>query len=88
MEDLTELQAKLHRVQAEIENGIGRLTKQRAFIANRLGEGEDVTQFLELLATLEDTQLINVQHRDRLRRKRDGALAGRYLREELGASTG
>jgi len=88
MEDLTELQAKLHRVQAEIEKGIVRLTKQRAFVANRLAEGDDVTQLVELLATLEDTQLIHVQQRDRLRRKRDGALAGRRSREELGASTG
>ena len=46
-------------------------------LANRLAAGEDVSQFLELLATLEDTQLIHVQHRDRLRRKRDGAVAGK-----------
>jgi hypothetical protein len=77
MEDLTELQAKLHRAQAEIEKDVGHLTKQRALIADRLAEGEDVTQFLELLATLEDTQLIHVQHRDQLRRKRDGAVAGK-----------
>ena len=77
MEDMTDLQAKLHRVQAEIAESVGRLTKQRVFIANRLAAGEDVSQFLELLATLEDTQLIHVQHRDRLRRKRDGAVAGK-----------
>ncbi len=73
MEDMTELQAKLHRVQAEIEEGIGRLTKQRAFIANRLAEGEDVSQFVDVLASLEDTQLLHVQQRDRLRRNRDGS---------------
>jgi hypothetical protein len=77
MEDLTELQAKLHRVQAEIEKGVGHLTKQRALIADRLADGADVAQFCDLLVTLEDTQLIHVQHRDRLRRKLDGALAGR-----------
>ena len=75
MEDMTELQAKLHRVQAEIAESVGRLAKQRGLIANRLAAGEDVSQFLELLATLEDNQLIHVQHRDRLRRKRDGAVA-------------
>jgi hypothetical protein len=77
MEDMTELQAKLHRAQAEIEKSVGHLTKERALIADRLAEGEDVTQFLELLATLEDTQLIHIQDRDRLRRKRDGAVAGK-----------
>ena len=78
MEDMTDLQAKLHRVQAEIAESVGRLTKQRVFIANRLAAGEDVCpNFFELLATLEDTQLIHVQHRDRLRRKRDGAVAGK-----------
>ena len=50
MEDMTDLQAKLHRVQAEIAESVGRLTKQRVFIANRLAAGEDVSQFLELLA--------------------------------------
>jgi hypothetical protein len=77
MEDLTELQAKLHRVQAEIEKGVGHLAKQRALIADRLADGADVAQFCDLLVSLEDTQLIHVQHRDRLRRKLDGALAGR-----------
>jgi hypothetical protein len=77
MEDMTELQAKLHRAQAEIEKNVGHLTKERALVADRLAEGDDVTQFLELLATLEDTQLIHVQDRDRLRRKQDGAVAGK-----------
>ena len=75
MEDMTELQAKLHRVQAEIAESVGRLAKQRGLIANRLAAGEDVSSISELLATLEDNQLIHVQHRDRLRRKRDGAVA-------------
>ena len=52
MEDMTELQAKLHRVQAEIAESVGRLAKQRGLIANRLAAGEDVSLFLELLATL------------------------------------
>ena len=42
MEDMTELQAKLHRVQAEIAESVGRLAKQRGLIANRLAAGEDV----------------------------------------------
>jgi multidrug resistance efflux pump len=76
MEDLTELQAKLHRVQAEIEKSAGHLAKQRALIADRLADGADVAQFCDLLVTLEDTHLIHVQHRDRLRRKLDRAFAG------------
>ena len=42
MEDMTELQAKLHRVQAEIAESVGRLAKQRGLIANRLAAGEDM----------------------------------------------
>ncbi len=72
---MTELQAKLHRVQGEIEKSVRHLTKQRVLIADRLADGEEVTQFRDLLATLEDTQLIQVQHRDRLRRKLDGVVA-------------
>ena len=76
MENLAQLHAKLDRTQAEIEKGIGYLIKQRARVARRPGESEDVTQSRELLATLEDTQLLHVQHRDRLRRKLDWMLAG------------
>jgi hypothetical protein len=77
MEDQADLQAKLDRMQAEIELCIGHLAKQRALLAEMLAEGEDVSQFEELLATLEDTQLLHVQHRDRLRRELDGTLAGK-----------
>jgi hypothetical protein len=63
MEDLTELESKLHRVQADIEQGIGHLARQRAVIANDLADGKDVTHLLDLLAMLEDAQLIDVQHR-------------------------
>jgi DNA repair ATPase RecN len=77
MENMTELQAKLHRVQAEIEKGARHLTQQRALIADGLADGVEVAQFYDLLVTLEDTQLIHVQHRDRLRRKLDGAFAGK-----------
>ena len=49
MEAMNQLQAKLHRAQAEIEESIGHLTKQRAFIANRLADGADVTQSCDLL---------------------------------------
>jgi hypothetical protein len=76
MENLAQLHAKLDRTQAEIEKGIAYLIKQRARVAHRFGESEDVTQSRELLATLEDTQLLHVQHRDRLRRKLDWTLAG------------
>ena len=61
MEAMNQLQAKLHRAQAEIEESIGHLTKQRAFIANRLADGADVTQSCDLLVTLEDTHFIHVQ---------------------------
>ena len=86
MEDMTDLQAKLHRVQAVIAESVGRLTKQRVFIANRLAAGKDVSQFLELLAGLlqKTLSLSTFSTRDRLRRKRDGAVAG----EELGGLTG
>jgi hypothetical protein len=76
MEDLVQLQAQLDRTQAEIEKGIVHLISQRARVAHRLAESEDVTQSQGLLATLEDTQFLHVQHRDRLRRKVDW-LAGR-----------
>jgi hypothetical protein len=75
MEDLTELESKLHRVQTDIEQGIGHLARQRAVIANDFADGRDVTHLLDQLAMLEDAQLIDVQHRDRLRRKRGAALA-------------
>jgi hypothetical protein len=77
MEDLVQLRAKLDRTQANIEKGVGHLISQRARVAHRLAESEDVAQSRGLLATLEDTQFLHVQHRDRLRRKLDWALAGR-----------
>jgi septal ring factor EnvC (AmiA/AmiB activator) len=80
MENPNQLQAKLDRTQAEIEKGIGRLIRQRARVARRLAESEDVTQSQGLLATLEDTQLLHVQHRDRLRRKLDWSLPGKNVR--------
>ena len=80
MEAMNQLQAKLHRAQAEIEESLGHLAEQRAFIANRLAEGADVTQSCNLLVNLEDTHFLHVQHRDRLRRKLDGALAGKNRR--------
>ena len=76
MEAMNQLRAKLYRAQAEIDESIGHLTKQRAFIA----DGADVTQSCDLLVILEDTHFIHVQHRDRLRRKLDGALAGKNRR--------
>jgi hypothetical protein len=56
---------------------------------HRLAEGEDGTKFRELLATLEETQCLHVQHRDRLKRDHaavvipalpslQGASKGRY----------
>jgi len=80
MENLAQLHAKLDRTQAQIEKGIGLLVKQRARIADRLGESEDATQSQDVLATLEDTQLLHVQHRDQLRRKLDWTLAGNNVR--------
>ena len=80
METMNQLRAKLHRAQAEIEESIGHLIKQRAFIANGLADGADVTQSCDLLVNLEDTHFIHVQHRDRLRRKLDGPLAGKNRR--------
>jgi len=80
MKDLTELQAKLDRTQADLDNGVGRLTQQRARVVHSLAEGKDAAELRELLETLETTQLLHVQHRDRLRRELDAALAGRDRR--------
>jgi uncharacterized protein YecT (DUF1311 family) len=77
MEDLVQLRAMLDRTQADIKKGVGHLTKQRALIARKLGDCEDITQSQGMLETLEDTQFLHVQHRDRLRRKLDWTLAGR-----------
>jgi hypothetical protein len=73
MEDSVQLRAKLDRTQADIKKGVGHLTKQRALIARKLGDSEDITQSQAMLATLEDTQFLHIQHRDRLRRKLDWA---------------
>lgn len=75
MQNLAQLHAKLDRAQAEIDKGVGNLVQHRAFVADRIAGGEDVTQSRELLEMLEDTQLLHVQHRDRLRREMDWALA-------------
>jgi hypothetical protein len=75
MEDPRELQARLDRAQAGIEKGVGHITRQKALIAHRLDEGEGVTQYRELLATLEETQRLHVEHRNLLRRELNDALA-------------
>jgi len=77
MRDLTELQAKLDRTQADVDKGVGQLVKQRALVAHWLAEGKDAAELREMLATLEETQLLHVQHRDRLRRELDAALTGK-----------
>ena len=77
MRDLTELKAKLDRTQADVERGVGYLVKQRALVVHWLAEGKDATESREMLEALETTQLIHVQHRDRLRRELDAALAGK-----------
>ena len=80
MTDLTELQAKLDRTQIDVDQGVWRLTEQRALMLNRLAEGKDAAEVHERLESLEATQLVYVQHRDRLRREIDAALAGRARR--------
>jgi hypothetical protein len=77
MRSLTELQAKLDRTQADVDNGVGHLTRQRALVAHWIAEGKDAAELRELLETLETTQLLHVHDRDRLRRELDAALAGR-----------
>jgi predicted AAA+ superfamily ATPase len=71
MQNLAQLDAKLERAQVEIDKGVGNLTKHRAFLVDRIAGGEDVTKSQELLQTLEDTQLLHVRQRDRLRREMD-----------------
>jgi hypothetical protein len=80
MKDLTELLAKLDRTQADVDRGVGHLTEQRARVVHSLAEGKDATELRELLETLETAQLLHVQHRDRLRRELDAALAGKDRR--------
>ena len=76
MEDLVQLRVKLDRAQADIKKGVGHLTEQRALIIRKRGQSEDITQSQEMLATLEDTQFLHIQHRDRLKSKLDWTLAG------------
>jgi len=80
MESLTELQAKLVRAEAEIEKGVGSLIAERALIAEQAAEGKNVATSRDLLVILEDTHLLNTQHRDRLRRELDGATAKKNRR--------
>jgi hypothetical protein len=75
MKSLSQLHTKLDRAQAEIDKGVGNLVQHRAFIANGIAGGKDLTPSRELLVMLEDTQLLNVQHRDRLMREMDLAVA-------------
>lgn len=83
MERLTELQAKLDRAEAEVQRGVGRLVRERALMADKVVGAQDVTIFCDLLAMLEDAQFLHVQHRDRIRREIDGAVAGKERRLTL-----
>ena len=83
MERLTELQAKLDRAEAEVQRGVGHLVKERALMADKVVGGQDVTIFCDLLAMLEDAQLLHVQRRDRIRREMDGAVARKERRLTL-----
>ena len=74
MERVTQLQAKLDRAEAEVQRGVGHLIKERAQMANKVAGGQDATIFCDLLAMLEDAQLLHVQRRDRIRREMDGAV--------------
>jgi len=80
MESLRELQAKLVRAEAAIEKGVGSLIKERALIADQAADGKDVATSRDLLVILEDTHLLNTQHRDRLRRELDGVIAEKNRR--------
>lgn len=77
MDSVTKLQAKLDRAEAEIEKAVEHLVKERAVVADRVAEGKDVTLSRDLLVILEDAHLVNTQHRDRLRREMDVAVAAR-----------
>ncbi|HEY1779332.1 MAG TPA: hypothetical protein VGG79_02685 [Roseiarcus sp.] len=83
MERLSELQAKLERAEAEVERGVGHLVKERALMAHKVAGGQDMHIFCDLLAMLEDAQFLHVQHRDRIRREMDGAVAGKGQRSSL-----
>jgi hypothetical protein len=83
MERLSELQAKLDRAEAEVQRGVGHLVKERALMADKVVGGQDVNRFCDLLAMLEDAQLLHVQRRDRIRREMDGAVARKERRLTL-----
>ncbi len=83
MEHLRELQAKLDRAEAEVQKGVGHLIKERAQMADKVTGGQDATIFLDLLAMLEDAQLLHVQRRDRIRREMDGAVVRKERRLTL-----
>lgn len=74
MEGPAELNAKLDRAQALVESGAGHIARQKALIAHRLDHGGQVVGSLKLLATLEETQRLQLRHRDLLRKELAGAL--------------
>jgi hypothetical protein len=74
MERSPELQTKLDRAQAQVERGVGHIARQKALVAHRLVHGQDATPLRELLVTLEETQRLQVEHRDLLRKELVGAL--------------
>ncbi len=80
MDRLTELQTKLDRAEAEVQKGVGHLIKERAQMADKVTGGQDV---FDLLAMLEDAQLLHVQRRDRIRREMDGAVVRKERRLTL-----
>ena len=80
MEAMNQLQVKLHRAQAEIEESIGHLTKQRALIADRLADGADVTQSCRPTCHSRRYSFYPCSAPRRTRRKLDGALAGKNRR--------
>ena len=60
-----------HLAQAEDHVALGErhLADQRALIAELTRDGHDISQAKELLATFEQTQLLHVEDRDRLRKE-------------------
>ena len=80
MKDQAELQAEFDWAQAQVEKGIVHIEKQRALVTHRLDHGGDVAQARDLLATLEETQCLHVEHRDRLRGELNEAISEQIRR--------
>ena len=60
------IERHLAEVERHVAQGERHLERQRALILELLRDGHDATQALKLLATLEQSQRLHIEDRDRL----------------------